>query len=344
MTAARVGAPRSSPYSSVRRSVLALAALCASTAASISVAQTVVEPVQNYPSRQIKIVVPFSPGGFTDVVARILSIKLGQSLGQTIIIDNRPGAGSTIGADLASKAAPDGYTLLMVSTTHVIGPFLYKSLPYDALKSFVPVGKMVEAPYVLVTNATVPASSVKDLVAYTKSKPGEVNYASSGNGSTQHLAGALFANMTQAPINHVPYRGSGQATADLVSGQVQMGFVGIPIAIQQVNAGRLKALAVTTDARSPQMPNVPTLNESGLTGYNASVWLGLLAPAGTPPEIVTRINSEVAKALAAPDTAKQLAEAGVEPTPSTPQAFGELLAAEYVKWGKVTKDTGATIN
>lgn len=307
-------------------------------------AQGSAEPPQNYPSHAVRIVVPFSPGGFTDVVARILSIKLGAALGQTIIIDNRPGAGSTIGADLAAKAPPDGYTLLMVSTTHVIGPFLYKSLPYDALKSFVPVGKMVEAPYVLVTNSNVPAKTVQELVTYTKSKPGEINYASSGNGSTQHLAGALFANMTNAPVNHVPYRGSGQATADLVGGQVQMGFVGIPIAIQQVTAGRLRALAVTTDTRSSQMPNVPTLNESGLPGYNASVWLGMLAPAGTPPEIVAKLNTEIGKVLAEPDTVKQLTASGVEASFSTPQDFGELLAREYTKWGKVTRDTGATIN
>lgn len=324
-----------------RRTVLAMAA---TLAGGTAMAQGVAEPPQAYPWRALRIVVPFSPGGFTDVVARILSIKLGAALGQNIIIDNRPGAGSTIGADLAAKAAPDGYTLLMVSTTHVIGPFLYKSLPYDALKSFVPISKMVEAPYVLVTNASVPAKTVQELVAYTKSKPGEVNYASSGNGSTQHLAGALFANMTSAPVSHVPYRGSGQATADLVSGQVQMGFVGIPIAIQQVSAGRLRALAVTTDSRSAQMPNVPTLNESGLPGYNASVWLGMLAPAGTPPEIVAKLNTEIGKVLAAPDTVKQLEESGVEPSFSTPKEFGELLGREYTKWGKVTRDTGATIN
>lgn len=238
---------------------------------------------QGYPNRPVRLIVPFAPGGFTDVVARVIATGLGASLGQALVIENRPGAGSTLGADIVAKSPPDGYKLLMISTTHVISESLYKKLPYDSLKSFTPVAKIAEAPYVLVVNSKVPANDVAGLVALAKADPGKVNYASSGNGSSQHLMAALFASMTGIQVSHVPYRGSGQAANDLAAGVVSFGFMGTPVAIQQTQAGRTRALAVTSAKRSPQLPNVPSLAEAGLAGYDASVWLGLLAPAGSAP-------------------------------------------------------------
>ncbi len=299
---------------------------------------------QAWPSRPIKIVAPFSPGGFTDVVARILAQKLSESLGQPVIIENKPGAGSTIGTDYVAKSKPDGYTLVMISTTHVSSPWLYKSMPYDPLKDFTPVMKLVEGPYVMIVNPGVAAKSVAELVTLAKAQPGRLDYASSGNGSAQHLVGAMFANMGGVQINHVPYKGSGQAMNDIVGGQVQLGFVGMPNALPHLSSGRLRALAVTTRKRSPDLPDVPTMDEAGIKGYDATVWLGLLAPAGLPREVLARLHSEVLKALSSPDTRKLIQRAGVEVSTSSPEEFGVLLRSELDKWGKVVKDTGATIN
>lgn len=295
---------------------------------------------QPYPSRPVRLVVPFAPGGFTDVVARILGQKLSQSLGQQFVIENKPGAGSTIGTDIVAKAPPDGYTLVMVSSTHVISPWIYKSLPYDPIKSFSVVGKLVDSPYVLLVHPKVQAANVQEFVALAKAAPDKIHYASSGNGSAQHLMGGLFAAMTGAPLKHVPYRGSSGAAQDLVAGTVESSFAGVPNALAQVPQGRLKALAVTTARRAPQLPDVPTMQEAGVSGYAASVWLALLAPAGTPPEIVGRLNGEIARLMAAPDTQKALFDAGVEPTPSSPEEMTGYLAEELARWGKVVKDAG----
>ncbi len=296
-----------------------------------------------YPNRPVKLVVPFAPGGFTDVVARILGHKLSQSMGQQFVIENKAGAGSTIGTDLVAKAPPDGYTLLMVSSTHVISPWLYRNLPYDPVKSFAPVAKLVDSPYVLLVHPKVPAKNVQEFIALAKSAPEKVHYASSGNGSAQHLMGGLFAAMTGAPLKHVPYKGSSGAANDLVAGIVESSFAGVPNALAQVPQGRLKALAVTTAKRAPQLPDVPTLQEAGVAGYDASVWLALLAPAGTPPEIVHKLSAEVAKLMASPETKKALFDAGVEPSPSTPQEMGAYLAVELERWGKVVKDAGVKL-
>jgi tripartite-type tricarboxylate transporter receptor subunit TctC len=291
-----------------------------------------------WPARPVRLVVPFAPGGFTDVTARILGQKLSQAFGQQFFIENRPGAGSTIGTDMVAKSAPDGYTLLMVSSTHVISPWLYKNLPYDPVKSFSVVGKLVESPYVLLVHPKVQAKNVQEFIALAKSAPQKIHYASSGNGSAQHLMGGLFVAMTGAPLKHVPYRGSSGAAQDLVAGVVESSFAGVPNALAQVPHGRLKALAVTTSKRAPQLPDVPTLQEAGVSGYDASVWLALLAPAGTPREIVQKLNAEVAKLMASPETKKALFEAGVEPTPSTPEEMADYLQQELVRWGKVVKD------
>lgn len=295
---------------------------------------------QAYPTRPVKLIVPFAPGGFTDVVARILGQKLSVAMGQQFVIENKAGAGSTIGTDFVAKAAPDGYTLVMVSTTHVISPSIYKNMPYDPIKSFTVISKLVDSPYVLLVNPKLPARNVQELVALAKAAPDTIHYASSGNGSSQHLMGGLFASMTGAPLKHVPYRGSGAAATDLVAGVVESSFAGVPNALSQVPQGRLRALAVTTAKRIPQLPDVPTMQEAGVPGYEASVWLALLAPAGTPKDIVMRLNGEIAKVMSAPDTQKALYDAGVEPTPSTPEAMADYMAKDMTRWAKVIKDTG----
>ena len=298
---------------------------------------------QAYPNKPIKLIVPFAPGGFTDVVARILGQKLSVSLGQPFVIENKAGAGSTIGTDFVAKAAPDGYTLVMVSTTHVISPAIYPKLPYDPIKSFTPVGKLVDSAYVLLVNPKVPANNVAEFIALAKASPDKIHYASSGNGSAQHLMGGMFAAMTGVKMKHVPYKGSGGAANDLVAGVVESSFAGVPNAMAQVPAGRLKALAVTTSKRIPQLPDVPTMQEAGVPGYNASVWLGLLAPAGTPKEVVMKLNAEIAKVLSAADTKKELYAAGVETDISSPEALNTLMVQELDRWGKVIKDAGITM-
>ena len=313
------------------RTILA-AALCA---VSLSAAHA-----QSYPNKPVKLIVPFAPGGFTDVVARILGQRLSTAMGQQFVIENKAGAGSIIGTDFVAKSAPDGYTLVMISTTHVISPWIYKTMPYDPLKSFVAVTKLVDSPYVLLVNPKVPARNVQEFVALAKAAPNTIHYASSGNGSSQHLMGGLFASMTGAPIKHVPYKGSAGAANDLVAGIVESSFAGVPNALAQVPQGRLKALAVTTSKRIPQLPDVPTLQEAGVPGYEASVWLALLAPAGTPRDIVNKLNSEIGKLMSSPDTRKALYDAGVEVSPSTPEGMTEYMAQELVRWGKVVKETG----
>ena len=298
---------------------------------------------QPYPNKPIKLIVPFAPGGFTDVVARILGQKLSVSLGQPFVIENKAGAGSTIGTDFVAKAAPDGYTLVMVSTTHVISPAIYPKLPYDPIKSFTPVGKLVDSAYVLLVNPKVPANNVAEFIALAKASPDKIHYASSGNGSSQHLMGGMFAAMAGVKMKHVPYKGSGGAANDLVAGVVESSFAGVPNAMAQVPAGRLKALAVTTSKRIPQLPDVPTMQEAGVPGYNASVWLGLLAPAGTPKEVVMKLNAEIAKVLSAADTKKELYAAGVETDISSPEALNALMVQELDRWGKVIKDAGITM-
>lgn len=311
---------------------LLVATLCAATLSAVH--------AQTYPSKPVKLIVPFAPGGFTDVVARILGQRLSESMGQQFVIENKAGAGSIIGTDFVAKSAPDGYTLVMVSTTHVISPWIYKSMPYDPIKSFTPVTKLVDSAYVLLVNPKVPARNVQELVALAKASPDTIHYASSGNGSSQHLMGGLFVSLTGAPLIHVPYKGSSGAATDLVAGVVETSFAGVPNALAQVPQGRLKALAVTTAKRIPQLPDVPTLQEAGVPGYEASVWLALLAPAGTPPDIVKKLNAEIGKLMSSPDTRKALFDAGVEVSPSTPEAMGDYMVKEMSRWGKVVKDTG----
>jgi tripartite-type tricarboxylate transporter receptor subunit TctC len=314
---------------------LLVAAICAAGFTSVH--------AQTYPNKPVRLVVPFAPGGFTDVVARILGQRLSMAMGQQFVIENKAGAGSIIGTDFVAKSAPDGYTLVMVSTTHVISPWIYKNIPYDPLKSFTAVGKLVDSPYVLLVNPKVPATNVKEFIALAKAAPNTIHYASSGNGSSQHLMGGLFVAMTGAPLKHVPYKGSAGAANDLVAGVVESSFAGVPNALSQVPQGRLRALAVTTAKRIPQLPDVPTLQEAGVPGYEASVWLALLAPAGTPREIVTKLNAEIGKAMSHPETRDALYKAGVEVAHSTPEAMSDYMAQEMIRWGKVVKDTGTKL-
>jgi tripartite-type tricarboxylate transporter receptor subunit TctC len=299
---------------------------------------------QPYPNRPIHLIVPFGPGGFTDVAARILQKELQPVLGQAIIVENKPGAGSTIGTDFVAKSPPDGYNLVMISTTHVISPHLYKEIPYDPVKDFTPVMKLAEGPYVLVVNSKAPYRTVKDLVAAAKAKPGSIDFASSGNGSSQHLVGALFMNMSGAELNHIPYKGSNQAMQDVIGGQVPVSFVGLPNALPNISSGKLRALAVTTKKRHPDLPGVPTMEEAGVPGYEATIWLALLAPRGTPADVVQKVDAAVTQVLSRPDAKKLMNSAGVDVATSSPEELEKLLVSELDRWGKVVKETGATVN
>jgi tripartite-type tricarboxylate transporter receptor subunit TctC len=300
---------------------------------------------QTYPSRPVRIVVPLSPGGFADTPARMLAPRLSEQLGRQFFVENKPGAGGTIGADFVAKAAPDGYTLLLTGTPHVIGAHLYKKLPYDALKDFTHIALVASGPYALVVNPQkTPVSSVRELIAAAKAEPGKIDFASSGNGSAQHLVGALFNSMAGVELNHVPYKGSGPAMQDLIAGQVGVSFAGVPNVLGHVKSGRLRALGVTTAKRWSELPEVPTLAEAGIAGYEATLWLNISGPAGMPAEIVQRLNAEIAKALRESEVQANFRAAGVEATSMGPEELGRFMRAEYEKWGRVVRETGATVN
>jgi len=299
---------------------------------------------QSYPSRPVRIVVPLSPGGFADTPARLLAPRLSAQFGRQFFVENRPGAGSTIGADFVAKSAPDGYTLLLTGTPHVISAHLYKTLPYDALKDFTPIALVASGPYALVVNPKLPVSSVKELIAAAKAQPGRIDYASSGNGSAQHLVGALFASMAGISLNHVPYKGSGPAMQDLLGGQVLVSFAGVPNVLGHVRAGKLRALGVTTARRWSELPDVPTISEAGLAGYEATLWLDIVGPAGMPQDLVQRLHTEIGKALHEPELQRSFHVAGVEAGFLAPQELGAFIRSEHDKWGKVVRETGATVN
>ncbi len=302
-------------------------------------------PAQNFPNRPLRLVVPFSAGGAADVPARILTQKLSEALGQQVIVDNKPGAGSTIGAEAVAKAPPDGYNLLMISNTHFVSAALYKKLSYDSVADFAAVTQVTTAPNVIVVHPSLPVKNVKELIALAKAKPGKIDYASSGNGSTQHLTGALFTKMAGIDMMHIPYRGSGPATADLLSGQVTVGFPGIAGMLPQIRAGKLRALAVTGSRRSPELPDVPTVAEAGVKGYDVTAWFGVAAPKGAPREVITRLHTELLKIVKTPDVQKQLLNAGQEVAwQETTEQFGEMLKVEAAKWARMVKESGAQVN
>jgi tripartite-type tricarboxylate transporter receptor subunit TctC len=299
----------------------------------------------DYPTKPIRLVVPFSAAGTTDFLARAIAQKLGQNMGTTVIVDNRPGAGGNIGSDIVAKSDPDGYTLLLGTVgTHAINASLYKKMPYDTVKDFAPITLVASVPNIVVVHPSVPAKSIKELLALAKSKPGQLTFASSGNGSSIHLSGELFKSMAGVDMLHVPYKGSGPAVSDLIGGQVNMMFDNMPSSLPHVKAGRLRAIAVTSAKRSPAAPDVPTIAESGVPGYEAVAWFGVLAPAGTPPAIVNKLNAEIVKVLKSPDVAQRLASQGAEPVSNTPEEFSAYIKTEMVKWAKVIKASGAQVD
>jgi len=296
----------------------------------------------DWPAKPITLVVPFVAGGTTDIVARTVGQKLSESLKQPVIIDNRGGAGGTVGATIASKAPADGYTLFLATIAHSIAPGLYKHLAYDFQRDFDPVALVASTPNVLIVNEKVPARSVAELVAYIKANPGKVNFGSAGNGSTEHISGELFRSMTKTDIVHVPYKGGAPMMADLMGGQIQMAIETSPSAAPHIRAGKVHALAVTTKTRSPAYPGVPTLDEAGLKGYDMTTWFALMAPHGTPPEIVQRLNAELARAVQQADVARRFEEQGVTAGNMKPAELATFIGAETTKWVKVAKEAGAT--
>lgn len=317
-----------------RRSVLRL---CASTLCALVSAGATAQ--QDYPSKAITIVVPFPPGGTTDLVTRALAEALAKSLGQPVLVESKPGAGTTLGADYVAKSKPDGYTLLMGAVHHTIAPSVYRKLPYDFQKDLLPVTTVAMVPNVLSVNAALtPARSVAELVAQAKAAPGQLSYGSNGNGTAQHLIGTLFQMNTGTTLLHVPYKGSAPLTTDLLAGQVTMSFDSITPVIQHIKAGKLRALAVTTHGRSSLLPEVPTLEEAGLNGFDIETWYGVLAPAGTPPAVVARLNTEMVRIVKSADFAQRMKEAGCEPLGSSPAEMSRRIAAETTKFAKIVKD------
>ncbi|KAI3599021.1 BUG/TctC family periplasmic protein [Cupriavidus necator H850] len=329
-----------------RRRAVALL-LSASLAALTSQSVLAADP---YPAKPIRLVVPFAAGGTTDILARAVAAELARLPGWNVVVDNKPGAGGNIGADLVAKAAPDGYTLLMGTVgTHGINQSLYGKLPFDPIKDFAPITEVAAVPNVLVLNPAFAQQnkidSVKDLIAYARANPGKINMASSGNGTSIHLAGELFKTQTRTFMVHFPYKGSGPALTDLAGGTVQVMFDNLPSSMALIKSGKLKALAVTSARPSPALPGVPTIAQAaGLPQYEASSWFGMLAPAGTPPDVIHRIQQEVAKALNAPAVRERLQAQGAEPVGNTPEQFAAFIRAETAKWAKVVKDSGAKVD
>ncbi|SDC96541.1 Tripartite-type tricarboxylate transporter, receptor component TctC [Variovorax sp. CF079] len=334
-------------FQSRRRSALALGAIAALVlAAGPAAAQG------SWPTKPVRIVVPFAPGGTTDLLARAVAPELSKAFGQQFIVDNRAGAGGNVGAEIVAKAPNDGYTLLMGTVgTHGINRALYPKLPYDPIKDFAPITLVAAVPNVMEMNAdkarALNINSVADFVKYTKANPGKLNMASSGSGTSIHLAGELFKTMTGSFMTHIPYRGSGPALLDLVGGNADVMFDNLPSSMQQIKGGKLKALAVTSSKRSPALPDVPTVEEAGgpmLKGYEASSWFGLLAPAGTPPEIVNRIQQEVAKSLGTAAIKEKMLAQGAIPSGNSPAEFAKMIDSEHAKWAKVVKASGAKVD
>jgi len=298
------------------------------------------QDAKNYPNRPVRLVVPYAPGGTTDFAARLLAAKLAETLGQTVVVDNRPGAGSIIGSDLVAKAIPDGYTLLMVDTGFSVTPALYAKLPFDAGKDFMPVTEAMRVSNWLIVPASLAARSVNDLVALAKAKPGVLTFGSGGVGSPFHMAGEQFKIAAKLDIVHVPYKGGGPALTDLIGGHISMLFPTMTIALPHVNAGRLRALAVIAPKRSAAQPDVPTMGESGYAGVTMTSWYGVMAPTGVPRPVVEKLAGEISKVLALPDVKERLATQFAEPVGSTPAAFGKLVIGEIATWTAVAKAGG----
>jgi tripartite-type tricarboxylate transporter receptor subunit TctC len=299
---------------------------------------------QSYPNKTIRLLVGFPPGGGADFTARLMAMKLSETFGQQVVVDNRPGANAIIASELAAKSPADGYTLLnAVSASHAINPNFYAKLPYDAVKDFAPVTEVALTPLILVVPPSLPVSNVKELITLAKSRPGEINFASAGAGNVTHLAAELFKSMTGINIVHVPYKGSAPALVDLMAGQLSMYFDTMPSSLPHVRAGKLKALAVTSAKRSLAAPDIPTVAESGLPGYETSSWFGILAPAGTPAAVVSKLNHELVNIIRAPDTLERMKSQGLDPVGNSPEEFAAVIKGDIAKWGKVIKEAKITI-
>ncbi len=296
---------------------------------------------QTYPTKPIRMIVPFAPGGGTDILARIIGQQLADAWGQPVNVENRAGASGNLGTELVARSAPDGHTLVMAINTHAVNASLYSKLPFDPVKDFIPVILAATTANILVVHPSVQATTVQELIALAKAQPGKLNYASGGSGTTSHLAAELFKTMAGVDMIHVPYKGGGAAYTDLISGQVQLYFVGIPGTVQYLKTGRLRALGVTTPRRSPAAPEVPTIAEAGLPGFSATTWWGILAPAATPAPIIARIDGEVARILKMPEVRAKLDAQGFEPVSSTPESFAAFMRSEIELWAKAVKASGA---
>ena len=324
--------PRPAPVASLR--LLAAALLLAAGAAA---------QAQAYPSRPIHLLVGLAPGGGTDIIARLVAAKMGEGLGQQVLVENRVGSGGLIAAETAAKATPDGYTLLFGAISYsAIFASLYKKLPYDPVKDFAPISLVATFPNVLVVNPALPVKSVAELRAWAKDHPGKLSYCSSGVGSSLHLSMEMLKAMTGLDAVHVPYKGGAPATADLMGGQIQAMFDNLPGQIAYIKSGRTRALAVTTIKRNPQLPDVPTMVEAGVPGFEVNVWYGIMAQAATPKPIIDRLNAEIVKALNSPEVKERMAKEGAEPIPGTPAEFAAFQKSEVAKWAQVVKDSGAT--
>ncbi|WP_296558358.1 tripartite tricarboxylate transporter substrate binding protein [Pigmentiphaga sp.] len=297
----------------------------------------------SYPDKPVRVVVGFSAGGTTDVAARIIAKELGEDLGQSFVVENKPGAGSNIGAELVARAKPDGYTLYMVAVTSTINQTLYKNLNFDIVKDFAPIALVIKVPNILVVNPSLPVKNVQELVAYVKAHPDKLSYASSGSGTSIHMAGELFKLRAGVDIPHIPYKGSAPALTDLIGNQVQLMFDNMPSAWPHVQAGKLRALAVTTAERSATAPDLPTMMESGYDKFDVSSWFGLIAPKGTPPEVIAKVNASVQKALAKPDVQQRFKDLGAVTARTTPEQFGKFIKDEVDTWATVVKASGAKV-
>ncbi|HTD91719.1 MAG TPA: tripartite tricarboxylate transporter substrate binding protein [Burkholderiales bacterium] len=308
--------------------------------ASLSVATSAFAQAQSYPVKPVRLIAPSSPGSGVDIVARFFAQKLGVQLKQQVVVENRAGAGANIGAEIAAKAPPDGYTLFMGTPAHTINPSLYRRLNYDIIRDFVPISQVSSGQYVVVVHPALPVKTLPQLIAMAKARPGQLNYGSAGTGNATHLAAELFRVMANVNIVHVPYKGSGPALIDLVGGQMQFMFSNLTAALPHMKSAKLRALAVTGEKRTPIVPELPTVAEAALPGYSVTSWYGLLAPAGTPQDIVTRLNTETGNAMRAPDMKERLAGEGADPMPGGAAEFAALLKVEIAKWAKVVKQAG----
>ncbi len=314
--------------------------LCIALIPGVAVSQAQSET--GYPSKPIRMIVPSAPGSGPDIMARAIGQKLTEALGQAIVIDDKPGAGGIIGSEAAAKAAPDGYTLIMSNAgAHTVNPSLYAKLPYDPIKDFAPVTLVALAPNILIVHPTLPVRNVKELIALAKAKPGELTFGSGGNGSTAHLSGEMFKTMAGINIVHIPFKGSPAAVIGVIAGQIALAIPNIPPALPHVRSGKLKALAVTTAKRAAGVPELPTVAESGLPGYEATAWFGVLAPAATPPQIIARLNAAIVKIAHAREMQDRLMAEGADAVGNTPEQFAQIIRNDIAKWAKVVKASGA---